>query len=77
MLIEARTERSAHDFNLSEREIEVLALLVEGWSNAQIAVHLSISPSTVKFHVSSILGKLGAANRAEAVSIAHQHKLVR
>jgi DNA-binding NarL/FixJ family response regulator len=54
----------------------VLRLLVEGLNNKQIAHRLSLSESTVKFHVSSILGKLGAASRTEAVSIAHQHKLI-
>jgi NarL family two-component system response regulator LiaR len=63
-------------FNLSDRELDVLRLLVEGLSNPQIANQLIISRSTVNFHVSSILGKLGAATRTEAVSIALQHDLV-
>lgn len=62
-------------FDLTEREREVLALMTDGLNNAQIAEKLVISLSTVKFHVSSILGKLHAASRTEAVSIALQHHL--
>lgn len=76
MLIDATKRRSADDFNLSQRELEVLTLLVEGLNNRQVAERLTLSQSTVKFHVSSILGKLGATSRTEAVSLAHQHKLV-
>lgn len=76
MLIQSKVQRSPADFNLSERELEVLALLVEGLNNRQIAERLTLSQSTVKFHVSSILGKLGASSRTEAVSIAHQNHLV-
>jgi NarL family two-component system response regulator LiaR len=60
-----------HD--LSPREREVLALLVEGLSNAQIAQRLTISQATVKYHVRSILNKLGATSRTEAVSLAWQY----
>lgn len=76
MLIQSKTQPSPRDFKLSERELEVLALLAEGLSNTQIADRLTVSTSTIKFHVSSILGKLGAASRTEAVAIALQHKLV-
>ena len=61
---------------LSEREREVLALLAKGLSNAEIARHLTVSISTVKYHVRGILAKLGAANRAEAVALALQHGLI-
>lgn len=64
-------------FDLTEREREVLALMVEGINNNQIAERLVISVSTSKFHVSSILSKLGATSRTEAVAIALQHKLVK
>jgi NarL family two-component system response regulator LiaR len=63
-------------FDLTAREREVLVLMIEGLSNAEIASRLVVSLSTVKFHVSSILNKLNAGNRAEAVSIALQYKLV-
>jgi DNA-binding NarL/FixJ family response regulator len=52
---------------LTRREIEVLELLAEGLPNKAIAARLHISDQTVKFHVSSICGKLGAANRTDAV----------
>lgn len=52
---------------LTAREVEVLALVAEGFSNRQIAGRLSISEHTVKFHVNAIMGKLGAQSRTEAV----------
>lgn len=64
-------------FDLTEREREVLALMVQGLNNNQIASRLVVSVSTAKFHVSSILSKLSAASRTEAVSIALQNQLVR
>lgn len=64
-------------FDLTEREREVLSLMVQGLSNQQIAEKLIVSLSTVKFHVSSILSKLGAASRTEAVSIALHQDLVK
>lgn len=62
--------------DLSERELEVLAALVEGDSNDQIAAKLYISRNTVRHHVHNILIKLGAVNRTEAVALALQHNLV-
>jgi len=64
-------------FDLTVREREVLALMVEGLNNQQIAERLVVSVSTAKFHVSSILSKLNAASRTEAVSIALQKRLVK
>jgi DNA-binding NarL/FixJ family response regulator len=61
---------------LSPREREVLTLMVRGLQNKEIAAQLVISERTVKFHVSSILAKLGAGNRTEAVTIALQRHLV-
>jgi two-component system, NarL family, response regulator LiaR len=63
-------------YNLSAREKEVLGCMVAGMSNAEIASALVISLSTAKYHVSSILTKLEVANRAEAVSLALQERLV-
>jgi NarL family two-component system response regulator LiaR len=61
--------------NLTCRELEVLALLTRGLTNTQIGAQLTISRATVKFHVSSILSKLGAASRTEAAALAVQHHL--
>jgi len=61
---------------LSSREIEVLRLLVSGRRNREVANVLDITEGTVKLHVSSILGKLGAADRTEAVTIALQRGIV-
>jgi NarL family two-component system response regulator LiaR len=61
---------------LSERELDVLRLLTRGMANKQIAAELFITEHTVKFHIRAILGKLGAANRTEAVTLALQKGLV-
>lgn len=61
---------------LTPRELQVVALLVEGFSNKTIADRLNISDQTVKFHVASICGKLGAANRTEVVRVAIRRGLV-
>ncbi len=65
------------DDALSARELEVLKLLVEGKSNQEAAASLSISESTIKFHVNHILAKLNAADRTQAVIIALRRGLVR
>ena len=56
------------DEALTPRETEVLRLLAEGFSNREIAARLEISEHTIKFHIGSILGKLGASTRTEAVT---------
>ncbi len=61
---------------LTAREREVLQMLSEGLGNKEIAMRLKISEHTVKFHVASILGKLGAASRTEAVSLALRRGLI-
>jgi DNA-binding NarL/FixJ family response regulator len=61
---------------LTPRESEVLQMLANGLGNKEIAVKLSISEHTVKFHVASILGKLGASSRTEAVSLGIRRGLV-
>lgn len=61
---------------LTSREIEVLAMLAEGLGNKEIARQLDISDNTVKFHLSSIFGKLGATNRTEAVMLGMRHGFV-
>ena len=73
----ARSESAAGPVEpLTPRESEVLQLLAQGKPNKQIAADLVISERTVKFHISSILAKLDATNRTEAVTIALQHGLV-
>ncbi len=64
------------DNQLTEREREVLALMVKGKSNQEIALELVISLGTVKFHVGNILMKLGVQSRVEAVALALQRKMV-
>ena len=61
---------------LTPREVEVLELLAEGLPNKAIADRLQISDQTVKFHVASISGKLGAANRTDAVRRAVRRGLI-
>jgi len=67
----------AETFDLTPREREVLALMVEGLSNPDIADRLVVSRATAKAHVSNILSKLGVANRGEAIAFALQHGLVK
>jgi len=64
------------EYQLTNQEKNILGCLVEGLSNKNIAQKLVLSLSTVKFHVSNILNKLGASSRAEAISIAIKSKLV-
>jgi DNA-binding CsgD family transcriptional regulator len=77
--VEAYLGESAPELpaGLSEREAEVLRLVAAGRSNREIGDELSISANTVDRHVSNILTKIGASNRAEAASFAVRHKLAR
>ncbi len=75
-LIKGARHTATQEYHLTEREREVLALMVEGLTNRQIANVLEISRYTVNAHVSSILSKLGVASRTEAVAVAIQNKLV-
>jgi len=70
------TQQAEKSDLLTEREQEVLKLMVNGLNNAKIAEQMVISLSTVKYHVSNILLKLGVDNRVAAVTIALQKKLV-
>ena len=75
-LVETANQPPEPGLDLTEREREVLALMVEGQINAKIAEELNVSPFTVKSHVSNILFKLGVASRTEAVTLALRHKIV-
>ena len=76
-LVKATRQRaSQHDYGLTERELEVLSLLVEGLPNAEIADRLVVSIATAKFHVRGILSKLGVSSRTEAVAMALQQDLI-
>jgi NarL family two-component system response regulator LiaR len=75
-LVETANQPPMPGLDLTEREREVLALMVEGLINTKIAARLNVSPFTIKSHVSNILFKLGVASRTEAVILALRHKIV-
>lgn len=77
VLIDSVTRPPAPGHDLSQREHEVLALMVKGMSNPEIADQLTISRSTVKNHISSILSKLNVSRRSEAIALALNHNLVK
>lgn len=76
VLIQTATQGPPPGHDLTSREHEVLALMVEGLNNPEIARRLAISRSTARAHVSHILSKLGVSNRAEAIALALRRKLV-
>jgi two-component system, NarL family, response regulator LiaR len=75
-LIQPEPAASTFGADLTPREREVLALMVQGLTNPEIAERLVVSRSTAKAHVSNVLSKLGVSNRAEAVALAVQNRLV-
>ena len=76
MLAQLATGGPALGHDLTKREWEVLALLVDGKTNNEIATQLTISRGTARLHVSNILAKFGVSNRTEAAMLAVQHKLI-
>ena len=70
------TQQAAETETLTEREKEILKLMVEGLNNAEIAERIVVSLSTVKYHISNILMKLGVENRVAAVTMAIQRKMI-
>jgi len=75
-LIQAASQGPTPGHDLTPREREVLALLVEGLTNPEIAKRLTVSYSTARAHVSNVLSKLGVSNRGEAIALALRLKLV-
>ena len=75
-LVHSISDPPAPGYDLTAREKEVLHLMIDGLNNQEIGTRLVIGLSTVKFHVSSILSKLGVSSRAEAVAVALQRRLL-
>ncbi|MGO9560264.1 MAG: helix-turn-helix domain-containing protein, partial [Acidimicrobiales bacterium] len=68
----ARKETLSNPSRLTRRELEVLHLMADGMTNAEVAVQLFVSVKTVEHHVGAVLSKLGARNRAAAVAEARR-----
>jgi NarL family two-component system response regulator LiaR len=77
VLVQGIKEPKSINYDLTDREKEILVLMAEGLPNNEIANRLIVSQSTVKFHVSNILSKLGVTSRTEAVALALKHNLVK
>ena len=75
-LIQTDSQKSKIGVDLTSKEREILALLVQGLSNVEISKRMFISMATVKYHLTNIFTKLGAKNRVEAATIALENKLV-
>ena len=76
MISEVRDPLSKR-FQLTKREKEILSLMVEGLSNKEIAKRLTLSTSTIQFHITNILSKFGVSKRTEAIYLALKQKLVK
>jgi two-component system, NarL family, response regulator LiaR len=75
-MVHAATQTPTPGYDLTKRERAVLALMVEGLNNTEIAERLVVSPSTIKSHVSHILRKLDVTSRTEAAALAVRHHIV-
>lgn len=76
VLVRNANKPSAQGLDLTKREREVLALMIEGLNNTQIAGKLNVSPATIKSHVSNILSKLRVSSRTEAVTLALRNHII-
>jgi NarL family two-component system response regulator LiaR len=76
VIVQAAGQPPKPGSDLTDREREVLGLMIEGLNNTQIAGRLEVSPSTIKSHVSNILSKLGVASRTEAVTLALRNRII-
>ena len=76
VLVQSLPNEPSPEYDLTSREREILVLIVEGFSNPEIAERLVISLSTVKYHVSNILAKLGTGSRTEAATLAIKYRLI-
>jgi ATP/maltotriose-dependent transcriptional regulator MalT len=76
LVLAAAGSEKRENFGLSDRELEILAMVARGASNAQIARALWVSDQTVKFHLSRIYKKLGVSSRTEAAWVARSEGLV-
>ncbi|MEP6987524.1 MAG: response regulator transcription factor, partial [Chloroflexota bacterium] len=77
-LQQAKSKRTVrpHDFGLTQRELEILRLMAQGLNNDGISQQLVISRSTVKFHITNVIEKIGVKTRAEAIVLAARNNLV-
>ena len=75
-LLDPHPAMPTQDYGLTPRELEVLALMIKGLNNKEIAFRLTVSIATVKFHISGIFTKLQVSSRVEAVTLALEKKLV-
>ena len=75
-LVDEPLSGSIGDAGLSDRELDVLRLVAQGHSNAEVAAELHVSVSTVRTHVRNILTKIGALDRTQAVVWAYEHRIV-
>jgi len=75
-LVQTANQPPPPGLDLTGREREVLALMIEGLNNTQIAGRLTVSPSTIKSHVSNILSKLGVTSRTEAVTLSLRNRII-